>query len=400
MKNKLLLVLTLMVCVFVSACSCNKFDIDTYESAVKNYKNSIGVDYNLVITKVTEGSNRVISIESTNVYEFEFSPNKVVKNFASTTKTYVTMTSSVAANGDPEKVDEYSRYYVGSAGLFHTYIPSINGNQSENKSYEEKYNSTSEYHIDNMIPAFYEKNISDFNIEADKGSKGYSIATFKAPSPSYLISDDEIIEYKVTINKDSYFSKIEYTVVEGTTTSTYVYSFNKYNNDVKVDFPSYVLGLEGYKITRAAVVNGSITIANSAKAGDFVQVVAKPDLGHGLVVMYYTLDSDPEEMFFFGETGFVMPEGNITIYVMFDKAYLISTFPTNGSITVVGKEVADAIVDVGVQPNAGYKLTELYYIEAGSTEKVYIEKDISGYNFYMPENEIKIYAIFELIGAN
>lgn len=236
MKNKLLLVLTLILCVFVSACSCNKFDIDTYTSTVKNYKNSVGIDYKLVVTTVTNGSNKIISKESSNVYEF--STTREVLNFSSTEKTYEIATSNVGANGDPEKVYEINRYYVGNTGKFHTIIPSINSRNVEDITYEEKYNASSEYHLNNIVPVFNEQDITDFNIEESESKKGYSIATFKAACPTHIASDNELIEYKVTINKDYYFEKIEFTIINGDKTSTYVYTFNKYNNDVKVTFPN------------------------------------------------------------------------------------------------------------------------------------------------------------------
>lgn len=236
MKSKLLFVLTLVFCVFLSACSCNKFSVETYTSAVKNYENSSGVDYNLVITEVTEGSNEIISIESNNVYEL--STTRVVEKFASTTKKYRITTSNIGANGDPEPYFEQNRYYSDDNGIFYTIVPGLNVRQPENVTYEEKYDLTSEYNIRNIIPVFKEENISDFNIKEDKKRDGYSIATFKAACPTALSCDETKIDYKVTIDKNYYFSKIEFTIVSGLKTSSYVYSFNKYNNDVVVDFPS------------------------------------------------------------------------------------------------------------------------------------------------------------------
>lgn len=236
MKSKLLFVLTLVFCVFLSACSCNKFSVETYTSAVKNYENSSGVDYNLVITEVTEGNNEIISIESNNVYEL--STTRVVEKFASTTKKYRITTSNIGANGDPEPYFEQNRYYSDDNGIFYTIVPGLNVRQPENVTYEEKYDLTSEYNIRNIIPVFKEENISDFNIKEDKKRDGYSIATFKAACPTTLSCDETKIDYKVTIDKNYYFSKIEFTIVSGLKTSSYVYSFNKYNNDVVVDFPS------------------------------------------------------------------------------------------------------------------------------------------------------------------
>lgn len=236
MKSKLLFVLTLVFSVFLSACSCNKFNIETYNSAVKNYEYSSGIDYNLVITEVSENSNEIISIESHNLYEL--STTRIIENFASTTKKYRITTSDIGANGDPEAYFEQNRYYNQSKGIFYTIAPSLNVRQPENITYEEKYDLSSEYNIKNIIPVFKEEDISGFNIKEDKKHDGYSIATFTAACPAALSCDEKKIDYKVTIDKNYYFSKIEFTIVSGVKTSTYVYSFNGYNNDVVINFPS------------------------------------------------------------------------------------------------------------------------------------------------------------------
>ena len=53
--KKVFTVVTLIFALLISGCSCDKFDIDTYGSAVKNLKNSTGFEYKLTVTIKTEG---------------------------------------------------------------------------------------------------------------------------------------------------------------------------------------------------------------------------------------------------------------------------------------------------------------------------------------------------------
>lgn len=231
--KKVLLSFFLMFTILLSGCSCNRFDIDAYTSAVKNYENSYGFEYKLIVTTIEEGVNKITSAETNTT--FEFTTTKEVKNFASTTKTYEIATSNVGANGDPELVYEISRYYVGNTGKFHTIIPSINKRDVEDITYEEKYNESSEFHLSNLIPIYSKENISNFNMEEDND---VGVGTYKAACPSTLTCSEEIITYKVIVNKDYYFDRIEFTVVNGKKSSTYVYTFTKYNDAAKVLFPS------------------------------------------------------------------------------------------------------------------------------------------------------------------
>jgi len=62
---------------------------------------------------------------------------------------------------------------------------------------------------------------------------------------------------------------------------------------------------------------------------------------------------------------------------------------SNGKVSVSSKQYSGENVVVSVLPNNGYKLSKLYYIEEGKTNKVYVEN-----SFIMPSNNIKIYAEF------
>lgn len=240
MKRKLFLIFALICPFFVNACSCDRFDMKTYESAVRNYNNSTGIEYNLTVTEYTEGSNKYLLEESEN--KFVFSTTKVVLNFASTLKKYEVVSNDFGANSAPQKVYELNRYYKEETGKFYTNEigQNIDNKVTEGITYEDKYTENDAYHLNNLVPVFKSENISNFSIVKDENNKGYSIATFTAACPSVAECDEdkEMITYKVTMNKQFYFDKIEFTTVFENKTRTYEYKFLNYNSDVNIVFPN------------------------------------------------------------------------------------------------------------------------------------------------------------------
>lgn len=237
MKNRLLLVCVLVLSIFLQACSCDRFDMDTYNSAVKNYTNSIGLDFDITVRTVTEGSNVELLEESQ--YKYQLTTTRGVKNFASTIKKYEIITTNYGANGDPVKVYELNRYFKEETQKFYINENAVVSNRKvENVTYEEKYDTSSIYHLNNIVPVFTKENMANFKIVKDDSKKGYSIATFDAVCPTAFECGSEIINYTVTMDKDFYFSKIEFAVVNGNKTSSYTYKFNKYNSYVEIVFPN------------------------------------------------------------------------------------------------------------------------------------------------------------------
>lgn len=255
MKKKVLLPLLMIFTFFVNACSCDKFDIDTYVSAVKNFNNSTGFSYELIVTTETEGENKYYLEES--IHKYKVTPTRIVENFLSEMKRYEISKDSFSGNGAPVKVFELNRYYKGEEGNF--YVNEVYGNKDdkdvESTTYEEKYGENSEYNLKNIIPTFSEEFIGDFNIEKLDGKKGYSVATFKATCPAFAeCADDYVVKYKVVINKQFYFDSIEFSyeikeekteVVNGETVFDTIitkvdckYTFKGYNGDVEIVFPN------------------------------------------------------------------------------------------------------------------------------------------------------------------
>ena len=243
--KKLLLFVIMVIPLMVSACSCNKFNIGTYESAVKKFDDSIGFEYNLKIT--TEYANENYYHVETSHNTYMLTTTGEVENFSSKSRKEKTITHELGPNDAP--IIEYTAetYYVGSSRKLYKKESLSTGREEssvESISYESKYSNPSDrYNIDNLIPTFAEDEMLDFSISKVEGSEGCSIAVFTASIPSYISSDEDTTVYSVTMDKDFYFSSITFSVIVGDKTITYEYQFINFNSDVVVTFPT---NLEDY----------------------------------------------------------------------------------------------------------------------------------------------------------
>jgi len=234
--KKILLILMLICPLFVQGCSCDKFDINTYTSAVKRYNDSTGIEYKLTVTTKTEGENEYKLEESTNKYIF--STTKEVKNYSSILREYKVVTNEYGTNSAPLPVSTLERYYKRENTTFYTNDVTRNEKTAETITYEEKYDEDSKYNVFNLVPVFDSRNIANFSIVKDKKRSGYSIATFDAACPIISPCAEDITTYTVYMDKYYNFNKIEFTTTDGIVTTTYKYEFYKYNSDVKIEFPS------------------------------------------------------------------------------------------------------------------------------------------------------------------
>lgn len=250
MKKKVLSILLIIFTLFVNACSCDNFNVDTYLSAVKNFNNSTGFSYELIVTSETEGENKYYLEEG--IHQYRVTPTRIVENFLSEMKKYEISKDNLSGNGAPVQIYELNRYFKGEEGKF--YVEDNNRKYPpEETTYENLYKNDSRYNLNNLIPTFSKDFIGDFNIEEHSNKDGYSVATFKATCPVGVKCTDEIVSYKVVINKRFYFDSIEFSfyskeetsqIVNGqnvtstiVTKYTYQYTFHAYNGDVKISFP-------------------------------------------------------------------------------------------------------------------------------------------------------------------
>ena len=238
--KKLLLVLFMIFPFMVGGCSCDSFSLSTYESAVKNFNNSTGFEYELTVTIRVEGQDYYMREESRNKYLLDTAGN--VYDFSSELKSYKVLTPDNLPEGAPTLVYTYNRYYVGATNKF--YENEIEGNVREekrvyDKSYEEMYSDDNHvYNIKNLVPTFSKDELTGFQISDIEDQKGYSTSMFTAPVPSHIQCSEDVTLYGVTMNKNFYFHTIEFIVVNNDTTTTYEYRFLNYNSNVNIEFPA------------------------------------------------------------------------------------------------------------------------------------------------------------------
>lgn len=253
MKKKIVTLLMTLALLFVNGCSCDKFDLETYQSAVDHLNNSLGVSYDLTVTIETEGKNEYYLEESSQQYIFK--PNRKVEQFASNFAVYKIEKDSYSGDSAPYPITKLNRYYKEENNTFYTNV--IEGTTNDKKakviSYEDMYDIESEYNVHNLFPVFSSEFVSEFKIEKDESRDGYSIAYYKAECPAYLECDGDIISYKATIDDNFYFRTIDFVCEKSIEESvfedgeiktktfiekrTYSYVFNKYNSEVLVNYP-------------------------------------------------------------------------------------------------------------------------------------------------------------------
>lgn len=108
---------------------------------------------------------------------------------------------------------------------------------------------------------------------------------------------------------------------------------------------------------------------------------------YAIIATYDKLDGDRKK-------HYILESDIITTEALIIEEYTITKSTiVNGTITVENIAQEGSIVNVGVTPNTGYQLKELYYIKQGST----VKHKINNNTFTMPANDITIYATFEEI---
>lgn len=239
--KKILLFLLMVFPFMVGACSCDNFSLSTYESASKNFKDSTGYEYELVVTTEIDGQSYYTRDEYKNKYILKTTGE--VYNFSSELKSYnVSNPTSTSPSGSYSLAYTLHRYYVGEQEKFYTKVKE--GNTPEVKavediSYDAKYSDDNDkYNTKNLVPCFTKDQLTGFQISNASGKDGYSTAIFTAPVLSYLESDEDVTLYTVTIDKNAYFNEITFVVVKGAKTTTYEYKFLKFNSNVNIEFPA------------------------------------------------------------------------------------------------------------------------------------------------------------------
>lgn len=238
----------------------------------------------------------------------------------------------------------------------------------------------------------------------------YKISTGSTTNGTILVQnnafEDDLIEIEVNPNS-GYILESLYYIEDGKSAKHEIekdyfgYSFSMPSSNITIYATFVQISSEDlYTITVEKVGEGTFEVNSSAEEGEMVNFTATPNQGYKLYLIYYIEEGAEDPTYFLGDI-FTMPSNNITIYVIFERAYTITVANVvNGEISVDTLGVEDESISVEVTPNTGYKLKELYYIEEGETTKNLIEESFWGLEFDMPASNITIYAIFEEIQSS
>ena len=147
-----------------------------------------------------------------------------------------------------------------------------------------------------------------------------------------------------------------------------------------------------YTISKDVSGQGAISIADSSFAGEEVSLNCLPDTGYSLSRLYYIIEGT-DEVVVINNNTFVMPQGNITIYVEFVKVMFTITYgeTVDGSFSLSSDNayVGDTIT-VTTTPDPGFELLHMYYLYSDGTNPNITFTD----SFTMPAQDITVYAVF------
>lgn len=172
------------------------------------------------------------------------------------------------------------------------------------------------------------------------------------------------------------------------------YTFKLAENNIGQYKAEY--GVE-HTVSAAAVSNGTIAVSiQKAVASDWITVTLTPNSGFEVGEVYYIAEGN-ENHVPITDSGFYMPDNNVTVYATFVEAQYDITVDdeiANGHISVeLTKASVGTSVAVSVVPDTGYRIKKVFYT-VGLTEYEIIDDE--GYRFDMPEDEVFVSAEFEL----
>lgn len=237
MKKIKLLSLLLAFPLILSGCGCNRISQETYTRAVDNFNNTDALEFSRieVITKDGEKFYERKKIDS----KIVFGPNKsVIKMY------YSLLVTEGSTGGSSTETNKYLQYHYVNNYLY-TYLKEGGNQLDEYKekigAYDNAFNiNTCEDNdcmllIDkNIAPVFKIDSLENFEISKD------GVAKFKSSCPSFenCDSNNELIDYVVTVDKDANIKTISYDIKKNDITYSIKYSFSAYgSNNVDIVFP-------------------------------------------------------------------------------------------------------------------------------------------------------------------
>lgn len=156
-----------------------------------------------------------------------------------------------------------------------------------------------------------------------------------------------------------------------------------------------------YNITIPTFEHGSITADKVAFAGDRVALNVLPEKGYAVKgLTFYKDDGTVAEIELDGSNTFTMPEYNVRISASFERVSVMEyysvecqVFGGHGNVSAAFPQyIQGNTVELSINPDTGYVLDQLYYVEKGG---LFDPQPITNASFEMPAYDVIVYATFE-----
>lgn len=159
-----------------------------------------------------------------------------------------------------------------------------------------------------------------------------------------------------------------------------------------------------YNITIPQFEHGSITADKVAFAGDQVTLSVLPDRGYAVKgLTFYNADTNAvADIKLDGNNTFTMPEYNVRISAYFEPAPVMTYYSVecqvyggHGNVSAAFPQyIQGNTVELSINPDTGYVLDQLYYVEKGG---FYDPQPITNTSFEMPGYNVIVVATFEKV---
>lgn len=215
----------------------------------------------------------------------------------------------------------------------------------------------------------------------DKLEKNTEVVITATPNPGCGIFEFTVGDKVVEITDPTRSYSTDYTIIQDTTITA---GFNTV-----------------YNITIPTFEHGSITADEVAFAGDQVTLNVLPDRGYAVKgLTFYKDDGTVAEIELDGSNTFTMPEYNVRISASFERVSVMEyysvecqVFGGHGNVSAAFPQyIQGNTVELSINPDTGYVLDQLYYVEKGG---LFDPQPITNASFEMPAYDVIVYATFE-----
>ena len=158
-----------------------------------------------------------------------------------------------------------------------------------------------------------------------------------------------------------------------------------------------------YTISKAETQNGSFDVTSQAIHGEEITVSVTANEGYETREIYYLIDNGGSKQTI-TDNKFTMPDGNITVYVIFEKIdFNITTQISNGEISglnstaQMGDNITFTISTDGLVDDKYYAVDRVYYLVGDDDIENTLTPQDNTYSLTMPADDITIVVVINQI---